>query len=213
MYHGHSARALGAAAGGAGVQYVDTPTQEDALSVIVSLIGSGAQDAGMQALARAITAKAPARNDWAELTAIFYACKNGRPDLAPFGLQNGLRYMADARTDDQGGETDVFFAPPRVLTMLKAGQNGFDCDDQTMFVAALAKNCGFRVGARAYGEGDVAGFEHVYAVALIPKRGPWAEDAQGRIDESHVVGLDTTVPYATPGWQPPQGNVYTQLLP
>jgi len=96
--------------------------------------------------------------------------------------------------------------------MLKRGENGGDCDDHTVLVGALAKACGFRAGARAYGQGGAGGYEHVYAIVLIPKRGPWTADAQGRIDESHVVGLDSTVPYARAGWQPPVGDVFTALL-
>lgn len=194
------------------VRYIEAPTQQAALDVIASFIDNDAMDPGLQALARALTARCPARDDWAELKAIYQGVKSGRSDLAPFGLARGLRYMADARTGADGAETDVFFAPSKVLAMLKAGQNGFDCDDATMFVGALAKNCGFRVGARAYGEGDAMGYEHVYPVALIPKRGPWKQDKDGRYDESHVVGLDITVPEARVGWQPPRGDVYTEWL-
>lgn len=194
------------------VQYVDTPTQEAALQLIASIIEDGAMSSDIQGLARLLASKCPARNDWCELTALYNGVKTGRADLKPYGLSNGMRYMADARTGPDGGETDVFFKPAYILSMLRKGENGFDCDDATIFVGALAKDCGFRVGARAYGEGKVHGYEHVYPIALIPKRGPWATDDQGRIDESHIVGLDITVPYARVGWQPPRGDVFTAML-
>jgi hypothetical protein len=198
--------------GSDGVTYVECPAQEDALQLIATLAERDAMDPQLQGLARAITANVPPRNDWSELKAIYDACKKGRADLARYGLQGGLRYLADARTGGDGSATDVFFAPTRVLAMLQRGENGFDCDDCTMFIMALVKNCGFRAGARAYGQGAVSGFEHVFPVALISKRGPWKTDDQNRVDESHVVGLDVTVPQARLGWQPPHGDVFTALL-
>src|SRR5262249_19060334 len=195
---------------GATAQLIDTPTQEDALRLIATTMQRDAMAPEIHGLARALTKGCPARNDWCELKAIYDGIKNGRSDLKPYGLENGLRYLADSRTDVDGEPTDVFFSPTRVLAMLKKGENGFDCDDHTMLVGALAKAAGFRAGARAYGQGP-DGYEHVFAIALIPKRGPWNYDAQGRVDESHVVGLDTTVPSARAGWQPPRGDVFTAL--
>lgn len=197
----------------AGLTPIEAPSQEDSLEVMAALVDSDSMNLVLQGLARALTKNCPARNDWCELTAIYNGVKNGRSDLGAYGLLNGLRYLADARTGADGSETDVFFKPSRLIAMLQKGENGADCDDQSMLVAALAKNCGFRVGLRAYGEGDVAGgYEHVYPIALIPKRGPWKTDSQGRIDESLIVGMDTTVPQARVGWQPPAGNVFTVML-
>jgi hypothetical protein len=68
-------------------------------------------------------------------------------------------------------------------------------------VAALAAAVGFRTGLRAYGPKNGKGYSHVYAVAFVPKRAP-----------ERTVGLDTTVPYAKVGWQPPKGRVMTAVI-
>lgn len=217
--YGSSAPGRAAIQGVQDVQYVDAPTQEDSLEVMASIVEGDAMESALQGLARLLTKTCPARSDWCELRAIYNGVKLGqdqsgrqRSDLKAYGLDKGLRYLADARTGPDGAETDVFFKPSRTIAMLQRGENGADCDDQAMLIAALGKDCGFRMGLRAYGEGDVHGYEHVYAIALIPKRGPWKANAQSKIDESHVVGLDTTVPSARTGWQPPVGEVFTVLL-
>lgn len=73
-----------------------------------------------------------------------------------------------------------------------------NCDDHTMLLMSLCAALGWRMGARAWGR-DSSGFAHVYAVAAYPKRPPC----------ERVVGMDTTVPEADLGWEPPKANVLT----
>jgi hypothetical protein len=56
------------------------------------------------------------------------------------------------------------------------------------------------MGCRAWGS-TRGEYTHVYAVAGYPKKNP-----------SEDVGLDTTVPKATVGWEPPDGFVLTAWL-
>ena len=76
-----------------------------------------------------------------------------------------------------------------------------NCDDASMMVAALAGAVGFTVGLRAWGDLDTDDFQHVYAVAMLPK-----------LDPREVVGLDTTVEEAEVGWEPPEARVLTAWI-
>jgi hypothetical protein len=134
------------------------------------------------------------RDDLCELTAIFNAVKYGDPAVT--ALAKGFPYRADPKT------IDFFVAPYRALSLCEEGACGEDCDGHTTLVAALAGSLGFTVGARAYGRGASGVFSHIYAVALVPKR---AESPE----EGRVIGLDTTVPSSTVGWQPPPGHFRT----
>jgi hypothetical protein len=59
------------------------------------------------------------------------------------------------------------------------------------------------VGLRAWGPRNSQDYEHVYAVAMLPKHGG---------PSSRVVGLDTTVDESSVGWEPPNGRVLTAWL-
>jgi hypothetical protein len=116
----------------------------------------------------------------------------------------GAKPHARVRSISDGGcapvmdiETDSgrFYLPESDLIV-------HNCDEHTILVAALCGAIGFKVGARAYGpDPKKQVFEHVYAVVAMPKRGPWKP--------SDIVGMDTTVPDASVGWQPPKGAVLT----
>lgn len=105
-------------------------------------------------------------------------------------------YRADPKS------IDFFVAPERSLLMVEKGAPGGDCDEHVTVLGALAGSLGFTVGARAYGARQNGDFSHVYAVALVPKKAERPEDGR-------IVGLDTTVPSARVGWQPPPGRYRT----
>lgn len=170
----------------------DVPTQEDALLELAKLVERATLDPDIVRAAKQITGSCPARDDMCELTAIYEAVKNGDDRVA--GLANGVRYVSDARAADQ------FFAPARLLKECQSGACGGDCDDHAALVCALIGAIGFRWGLRAYGPKNGKGYSHVYAVAWVSKRSP-----------TKIVGLDTTVPYAKVGWQPPRGRVMTAV--
>lgn len=86
--------------------------------------------------------------------------------------------------------------------MMKHGAPGGDCDEHVTVLGALAGSLGFTVGARAYARHASEPFEHVYAVALLPKKEEDPEVGQ-------IVGLDTTVDSAYVGWQPSPGRYRT----
>ena len=66
------------------------------------------------------------------------------------------------------------------------------CDDHAVVLATLLSAIGFQTGFRVISTQGKT-WEHIYALAGIPKRAP-----------SKLVALDTTVPSSVPGWQPPQ---------
>jgi hypothetical protein len=168
--------------------------QKRALDQIARLIAKGCSEPAIVRAARAITRDCDPRDDQCELEAIYDAVKHGT-DRVP-GLENGLRYVADPRT------SDYYVGAVATLRECVAGACAGDCDEHTILVAALCGAIGFKVGARAYGpDPKKQVFEHVYAVVAMPKRGPWKP--------SDIVGMDTTVPDASPGWQPPKGAVLT----
>lgn len=149
--------------------------------------------------AHLIVRKCKSRDDECELTSIYYAVKNGDPDVP--GLMHGLRYVHDPVLFDS------FTAPHRLLEMgMRAnragGAPGGDCDDATMLITALAGVLGFQTMARAYAPSAGQDFDHVYAVIGLPKNGPIVE----------WFGMDTTVPRAYPGWEPPRGHVLNAVV-
>lgn len=133
-----------------------------------------------------------ARDDACELEAIFEAVKHGTPYVK--GLAKGLKYIADPRWADH------FTAPYRVLDQCARGACAEDCDGHAALIAALAGSLGFKVGLRVWGETH-SNYVHVYAVAGLPKREP-----------RDTVGMDTTVPDSSVGWEPPNGAVLTAWL-
>lgn len=171
----------------------DVPTQEAALRALAELVERAELDPTVMRAAKQITKNCDARDDMAELQAIYEAVKHGSP-LVP-GLSNGIRYLSDARGADQ------FISPVRMLQECRQGACAGDCDDHAAMVCALCAAIGFRVGLRAYGPKNAKGYSHVYAVAYTPKR-YWTK----------TQGMDTTVPYARVGWQPPKGRVMTAII-
>ncbi len=171
-------------------QVLNVRSQKAALLQMAKLVERGIVDPSIVQAAKAITANVAARDDEGELEAIFDAVKNGT-DAVP-GLENGVRYVADPR------DTDYYTGPAQMLRQCADGACAGDCDDQAVLICALAGAIGFPVGLRAYSEKKGQDFEHVYAVASYPKNDP-----------TNVVGMDTTVPSSTLGWEPPEGYVLT----
>lgn len=140
-----------------------------------------------------ITSDCDSRDDLCELKAIYDAVKNGHPLVK--GLERGVRYLSDARFADQ------FYSPSALLQECANGACAGDCDDHAALICAMCSSIGFKVGLRAYGPKNSKAYSHVYAVVFTPKRGP-----------TQTVGMDTTVPYAKVGWQPPSGRVMTAVI-
>lgn len=97
-------------------------------------------------------------------------------------------------TFDIETESHRFYLPETDLVV-------HNCDDHTSLICALLTSIGWHCGLRAWGK-TAAEYSHVYAVVGYPKKNP-EED----------VGMDTTVPSAKVGWEPPGGSVMTAWLP
>lgn len=178
-------------------QVFSVTDQKAALRQIGAMISKGSIDPSVRRAAKAITADVDARDDLGELEALYTALKEGT-DRVP-GLGRGFRYVADPRAAD-------FFQSAAVsLTECREGACAGDCDDSSILIGALAGALGFNVGARAYAPPGSGSFTHVYAVATVPKRGPWPAGYSGH-------ALDITVPEATVGWEPSRGRVSTFWL-
>lgn len=94
--------------------------------------------------------------------------------------QRRIKYMADVT------DVDTYASPQRTIAW-GAG----DCDDHVSKLIAEGTTLGFRMGARVIPPTkDRDG--HIMALAGLPKNEP-----------KEAVVLDTTVPGAYPGWQPP----------
>lgn len=173
---------------------LEVPNQQEALKRLATLARNGTLDPVVTIAARQITDRCDSRDDRCELQSIYDAVKHGT-DAVP-GLERGVRYVADPRMADH------FVSPGRLLRMCRDGACGEDCDSHAALVSSLAGSVGFKAGVRAYGppRRKDKDFTHVYAVAMYPKKPPY----QG------YVALDTTVPEADVGWEPPGGgNVLT----
>lgn len=168
--------------------------QRQALRTIAELIARGSAHPTVRSVAHALTRDCANRDDLCELEAIFEAVRDGSDKVK--ALRYGMRYVADPRW------ADFFTGPAEQLRRCEAGACAGDCDDHTILVAALAASLGFKVGARAWGPAGSEEFTHVYAVAAVPKKGPWPKSYSGH-------GLDTTVPYSSVGWEPKKGHVLT----
>lgn len=173
-------------------------SQKAALKKLAEMTQRAMLDPAIVKAAKQITADCDARDDKCELSAIFYAVKEGT-DYVP-GLENGVRYVADPL------DADYFTAPAQLLKQCRDGACSGDCDDQASLLCALAGALGFVVGLRAYGSDPRSKeYEHVYAVAKLPKTAEF--DPNGP-----EMALDTTVSSAKPGWEPPGGRVLTAWI-
>ena len=177
----------------------DAGSQRQALEKIAVLIRKGQIHPEILKAAKIITRGCDARNDLCELQALYDAVKNG--DSRVPWLTKGVRYVADSRSFDN------FHAVSSLIEFCLSGACAFDCDDHCILMGSLAAALGFMVGARAWGPGPRQGddYVHVYAVAAIPKSGPWPEGYIGH-------ALDTTVPRFSVGDEPEDGHVMTAWI-
>lgn len=99
-----------------------------------------------------------------------------------FGAQyRGTKYVADI------WGVDTYQSPQRTREW-----GGGDCDDHVSKILSEAASIGFRPGARVIAT-DGRNMSHIMAIVGVPKEEP-----------TRAVVLDTTVPGATVGWQPPK---------
>lgn len=174
----------------------DVKDQRSSLRELAKLIERNSSKPAVRAAALAITNDVDARDDLGELQAIYDAVKTGDSRVA--GLKKGVRYVADPRA------MDYFTGADALLKLCEDGACGGDCDDHTSLIASLCASLGFKVGARGWGpdKNSNGPLVHVYAVAAIPKRGPF----------THVVPMDTTVPRSNMGWEPKSGHCVTAWI-
>lgn len=174
---------------------VTVATQEASLLKLAEMAKRGSTHPEIRKVAKIITSSCDSRDDLCELDAIFRAVKEG--DSRVPGLENGVRYVSDP------SHMDYFTGPVKLLNDCRDGACGEDCDSHTALVCALGAALGFRMGLRAYGKGgSKKEYTHVYPVAALPKHGAVKQ----------IVGLDTTVPSSSVGWEPPKGHVLTAWI-
>lgn len=174
---------------------MNSRTQRTALNQLAEMAQRGMVNPTVRRAANLIVRDCAARDDICELNAIFLAIKEGTPNVP--GLSRGVRYVADPL------DADYYTGPAQLLRECAAGACAEDCDSQSTLVCALAGSLGFIVGLRAYASSYASDYEHVYPVAISSRTNPRG----GR-----VVGMDTTVPSSTLGWQPPRGKVMTAWI-
>lgn len=175
-------------------QLLETKDQKQSLLILAEMAERATVDPLVRNTAVLLVQDCASRDDRCELEAIFDAVKYGDPRVKP--LRRGLKYIADPNY------ADYFESPVDMLNQCLRGACGSDCDGHTGLIVALCGSLGWTMGLRAYGSKGTKGFSHVYAVAAYPKKRPSTE----------VVGMDTTVAQAKPGWEPPPGEVLTAWL-
>ena len=178
----------------------DAGTQENALQKMHEVAQRAAIHPDTVTVAKQITHECESREDLCEVSAIFEAVKSGNANVPAF--HNGMKYMRDPRF------ADYFTSPVDMLRNCTQDACAGDCDDHAMMIVALLAALGWKVGLRAYGTERNA-YSHVYAVVAFPK----IPIQQGeRLVWTRVLGLDTTVPRSSVGWEPPRANVLTSWL-
>lgn len=173
---------------------IDVSTQSEALRTLAQLTLRGTVDPLVRATALAITQECPGKDSECEIESIFNAVKYGDSRIP--ALSKGVRYVADPQWADH------FTAPARLLKMCASGLCAEDCDGQAALIAALAGSIGFTVGLRAWGPPNTNEYQHVYAVAIVPKGS----------QHGKIVGLDSTVEESSVGWEPPSGRILTAWI-
>lgn len=169
------------------VTFADVKNQRESLMLLARQTQRSTTNYEIAVASRAITNDCASRDDECELQAIFDAVKFGTDKVD--WLRGGVKYTIENRLFDQ------FFAPIRTIQMCKRGACRVDCDDHAALICALCASIGFKVGLYAWGPEDADDYEHVLAVAGMPKVNP-----------TEWVAMDTTVEDAQLGWKPPPGK-------
>jgi transglutaminase-like putative cysteine protease len=84
------------------------------------------------------------------------------------------------------GEYQETVQAPEVTLKFRAG----DCDCISTLIAALLGSIGYKIEFKTVAVRGSRDYSHVYVRVMDPNTGRWT-------------ALDTTVPQATPGWEPP----------
>lgn len=179
--------------------------QKDSFMELVRVTAADALSEPIYKVARQIkmASRCDDRDDICELKAVYDTVKNGDERIP--GMERGLRYISDPQT------IDYFIRPKKMLSFCAEGACAEDCDSHAALVASILIAMGFRAGLRAYGPKKTGAFSHVYAVAMLPKIS--VNDVSGVKSKTvDVIGMDTTVPSASVGWQPPPGRVMTAWI-
>lgn len=195
-----------AARSSGGVVVRDLRSQQEALVKLGELADRATIHPYLHNTAKKIIRGCEGKDDSCELDAIYWAVKQGDPEI-PALANGGIKYVADPRY------ADYFISPVDLLLNAERGANGGDCDDHSSLIASLCGTIGWKSGLRAWGPKGSGGFSHVYPVVAFPKRAKRVihnEQQFGVFD--NVYGMDTTVEEATVGWEPPKGNVLTYWL-
>lgn len=177
--------------------------QSEALRALADLGRRSIAHPLVKETAHLIVRKCPPRDEACELEAIFNAVRHaswggGDPDVP--GLAYGVRYAHDPILFDS------FTAPYKLLELgreanVSGGAPSGDCDDMAILLASLAGVVGFTTALRAWGPAHGSDFEHVYALAGLPKNNP-----------TQWYAMDATVDRAYVGWEPPPGRVLTAYV-
>lgn len=136
---------------------------------IYDLHTAGLRDPEMRRRALQIVRSVPARDDLGELRAVFEWYRRTVP------------YRADIRG------IDTYATPRRTIEW-----GGGDCDDATIVLTTLVRHLGFLTGAKVAATGSSTEWNHIYAIAGVPKDNPRG-----------YVALDPTVDGSVVGWEAP----------
>lgn len=174
--------------------------QQKALLVAATLAAKSSLMQIVRQAAGKITANCAKNDVPCQLQAIFDAVRDGTDAVE--GLSRGVKYVRDPIL------TDYFTSPARLLAECKEDPDHCfeDCDGMSMLVAALGASIGIRTGLRAFKPARSSVFTHVYAVAC-----PDGTDTRPG-NKIELIGMDTTVDSAYPGWQPTPGKTMTLML-
>jgi hypothetical protein len=184
------------------VKIHNAQSSAQALGLLAKLTAKSiVEDQNVRISAIALTNHLRARDDRGEVEAIYRAVKHG--DGRVPGLRRGYRYIADPLL------ADYFVRPGNALSncagteVAPGGACGDDCDGHAALVCALLGSIGFVVGLRVYTKPGDQDPSHVYAVVGLPK-GEWPPREE--------LGLDTTWPDGSVGWEPARGSVKTAWI-
>lgn len=180
------------------VRVVTVETQRAALVKAAKMAADGSVMRKVRDAALIITSDVKKNDGEGQLQAIYDAVKEGHPDVR--GLERGVKYVRDPVL------VDFFTAPARLLSECEndGRKCAEDCDGHAMLVASLCAAIGLRAGLRAFKPDGKKIFTHVYAVA--------APELMGSDGAPRLIGMDTTIDRAYPGWEPRPGKTMTILL-
>lgn len=181
-------------------RHVTVQTQKEALVTATRMAAKASLDKDVR-LAAIAAVSGCAKNDvTCQLQQIYDAVKEGSPGVR--GLERGVKYVKDPIL------SDFFTSPARLLKICQENpeQCGEDCDGHAMLIAAMCASIGIRSGLRAFMPDGESSYTHVYAVACpdLHERGP--------AKSIRLLGMDTTVDRASPGWEPSPGKILTCML-